>query len=48
VILRLKLVLIVAAVAAFTVAMRDGMEWLRWVSIGLMVVAFLLRFLKPR
>jgi hypothetical protein len=46
-IVRVRLLLLVAGVTAFGVAIRSGIEWLRWVGIGLAAVALLLRF-APR
>lgn len=45
-IIRLRLLLIVMGVVAFTTAQRTGQEWIRWVGIALVMVALLLRFLK--
>lgn len=47
-ILRLRILLIVAGVVAFTYAMRTGIDWVRWAAIGLVGVGLLLRFIKPR
>ncbi|MBL0172474.1 MAG: hypothetical protein IPP90_17525 [Gemmatimonadaceae bacterium] len=46
--LRVRLLLLVAGAAAFGVAMRSGMEWLRWVGIALVAAALLLRFASRR
>jgi uncharacterized membrane protein YfcA len=46
VILRLRLVLIVGGVVAFTMAQRTGQEWLRWLGIALVLIALGLRFLR--
>ena len=43
-----KLALGIAGVTIFALSMRPGMERLRWVAIGLLAVAFLLRFLGRR
>ncbi len=41
--------MIVAGAVAFAYAMRSGTEWARWVGIGLVGAALLLRFIgKPR
>ncbi|MBL0939638.1 MAG: hypothetical protein IBJ03_12130 [Gemmatimonadaceae bacterium] len=45
-IIRLRLLLIVAGVVAFTMAQRMGDERLRWLGIGLVLAALALRFLK--
>jgi len=45
-ILRLRLVLIVGGVVAFTMAQRTGQEWLRWLGIALVLIALGLRFLR--
>jgi uncharacterized protein YqgC (DUF456 family) len=46
VIIRLRVLLIVLGVMAFTIAQQTGQEWIRWVGIALVAVALLLRFLK--
>ncbi len=46
VILRLRLLLIVGGVVAFTMAQRTGQEWLRWLGIALVLIALGLRFLR--
>lgn len=45
-IIRLRVLLIVLGVMAFTIAQQTGQEWIRWVGIALVAVALLLRFLK--
>lgn len=45
-IIRLRLLLIILGVIAFTVAQQSGREWLRWVGIALVAVAMVLRFVK--
>ncbi|MEQ1691456.1 MAG: hypothetical protein ABMA00_09240 [Gemmatimonas sp.] len=45
--LRVRLLLLVAGATAFGVAIRSGIEWLRWVGVALAAVALLLRFV-PR
>jgi protein-S-isoprenylcysteine O-methyltransferase Ste14 len=45
---RLRLLLLVAGVVAFSMALRGGVEWLRWVGIVLVAAALLLRFVKHR
>jgi protein-S-isoprenylcysteine O-methyltransferase Ste14 len=45
---RLRLLLLVAGVVAFSMALRGGVEWLRWVGIVLVAAALLLRFVKRR
>ncbi|MGQ0646143.1 MAG: hypothetical protein ACT4P7_01155 [Gemmatimonadaceae bacterium] len=42
----LKLVLAVVGLIVFAVGARYENEALRWVAIGLLVVAFLIRFLR--
>lgn len=44
--LRLRVALLLAGVVAFTIAMRTGLEWVRWLGIGLVGSALVLRFLK--
>jgi hypothetical protein len=46
VIVRLRIALLALGVIAFTIALRSGVEWLRWVGIVLVAAALLLRFLK--
>ncbi len=46
-IVRIRLLLLVAGVVAFTIAMRGGVEWVRWVGIVLVAAALLLRFVGP-
>lgn len=46
VIIRVRLALLVLGVLAFTMALRTGAEWMRWVGIGLVGSALVLRFLK--
>ena len=43
-----KIALGVAGLAIFALSMKPGMERLRWVAIGLLAVAFLLRFADRR
>ena len=47
-ILRLRILLLVLGVIAFSVALNQGIEWLRWVGITCAAVALLLRFLPRR
>lgn len=44
---RIRLLLLVAGVVAFTIALRGSVEWLRWVGIVLVAAALLLRFVGP-
>lgn len=44
---RVKLALMVMALILFTASLRTGVDWHRFVGIGLLAVAFLLRFIKP-
>ena len=46
--IRVRLLLLVAGVSAFAVALRSGVEWLRWVGIVLVAAALLLRFARRR
>jgi hypothetical protein len=46
VIIRLRLLLIVGGVVAFTMAQQTGREELRWIGIALVGSALLLRFLR--
>ncbi len=43
---RARLALIAVGVIAFTIAQQTGREWLRWVGVVLVAVAFLLRFAR--
>ena len=43
---RVKLALMVMALIFFTASLRTGVDWHRFVGIGLLAVAFLLRFFK--
>ena len=43
---RVRIALIAVGVIAFTIAQRTGREWLRWVGVVLVAVAFLLRFAR--
>ena len=45
---RFKLALAVAAAVLFGLSMRTGEDWLRWLAIGLLAAAVLLRFVGPR
>lgn len=44
---RIKMGLFFAALIFFTNSMLTGNDWPRWVAVGLLVVAFLIRFV-PR
>lgn len=46
IILRLRIALLAFGVIAFTVALRTGVEWVRWIGIALVAAALLLRFLR--
>ncbi len=46
--LRVRLGLLVAGVVAFSVALRGGIEWMRWVGIVLVAAALALRFVAKR
>jgi steroid 5-alpha reductase family enzyme len=43
---RVRIALIAFGVIAFTIAQQTGREWLRWVGVALVAVAFFLRFAK--
>jgi hypothetical protein len=43
---RVRIALIAVGVIAFTIAQQTTQEWLRWVGVALVAVAFLLRFVK--
>jgi hypothetical protein len=44
---RAKLVLAVVAGILFAGSMWSGQDWMRWVAIGLLAAAVLLRFIYP-
>jgi hypothetical protein len=46
--LRVRLLLLVAGVVAFSIALRGGVEWMRWVGVVLVAAALLLRFVGRR
>jgi hypothetical protein len=46
VILRVRIALLALGVIAFSVAQQTGLEWLRYVGIGFVGAALLLRFFK--
>ena len=43
-----KVVLAVAGLVVFLMGIRTGQDMLRWTGIGLVAVAWSLRFLKPK
>jgi protein-S-isoprenylcysteine O-methyltransferase Ste14 len=43
-----KVVLALAGLVVFFLGVRTGQDLLRWSGIGLVVVAWLLRFVKPK
>lgn len=43
---RVRIALIAVGVIAFTIAQQTGREWLRWVGVVLVAVAFLQRFAR--
>lgn len=43
-IVRVRLLLLAAGVAAFAYALRTNVEWARWLGIACVAVALLLRF----
>jgi hypothetical protein len=45
---QLRVLLILVGVIAFSLAMRTGIPWLRWVGIAGVAVALALRFLPTR
>ena len=46
--IRVRLLLLVVGILAFAVALRGGVEWMRWVGIGGVAAALLLRFAQRR
>jgi len=45
---RMRLLLLIAGVVAFGVALRTGTEPMRWVGIVLVAISLLLRFVGKR
>ena len=45
---RFKLGLMLAAGILWAGSMWSGQDWLRWIAIGLLAAALMLRFFKPR
>lgn len=45
--MRTRLLLLVAGVIAFFLALRMQYDWLRWASIVLVAAALALRFIRP-
>ncbi len=43
--IRVRLLLLVAGAVAFGVALRNGTEWMRWAGIALVAAALVLRFM---
>jgi hypothetical protein len=43
----LKLLLALAAAVLFAASMWTGLDWLRWLAIGLLAAAVVLRFVRP-
>ncbi len=43
-----KVVLAVAGLVVFLLGIQSGQDLLRWIGISLVVVAWLLRFIKPK
>lgn len=43
-----KVVLALAGLAVFLLGVKGGQDLLRWIGIALVVVAWLLRFIKPK
>lgn len=43
-----KVVMALAGLAVFLTGVRLGQDLFRWIGIGLVAVAWLLRFLKPK
>jgi hypothetical protein len=43
-----KVVLAVAGLAVFMLGVQNGQDMLRYIGIGLVVVAWLMRFIKPQ
>ncbi len=46
--MRVRVILLVTGVVAFGIALRNGVEWLRWVGIVLVAAALALRFVPKR
>ncbi len=44
---RAKLALALVAGIMFAASMWSGQDWLRWVAIGLLAAALILRFVSP-
>jgi hypothetical protein len=42
-----KIVLAVAGTAVFMLGVQNGQDLLRYIGIGLVVIAWLMRFIKP-
>ncbi|MCA0376261.1 MAG: hypothetical protein LCH84_11440 [Gemmatimonadetes bacterium] len=47
-IVRLRILLLVAGISAFAFAMRTGQDMARYAGIAFVALALLLRFVKPR
>lgn len=45
-ILRVRIGLIIAGVLLFAIAQRGGPQWLRWLGMGMVIIALLLRFVR--
>jgi hypothetical protein len=43
---RVKLALAIMALVFFAAGMRTGLDWQRWVAIGLLAMAVVLRFVE--
>lgn len=43
-----KVVLALAGLSVFLLGVQNGQDLLRWIGISLVVVAWLLRFIKPK
>jgi protein-S-isoprenylcysteine O-methyltransferase Ste14 len=43
-----KVVLALAGLVVFLLGVQSGQDLLRWIGISLVVVAWLLRFIKPK
>lgn len=44
----LKLTLLVVALGFFAIGLRTGLDWQRFVAIGLLAVAVMIRFVERR
>lgn len=47
-IIRVRLALLIIGIGAFAFALRNDNEIARWVGIGCVAIALLLRFVRPK